>query len=182
MIFLTAMVGTCSEEPEDPGNCSLSCGNAIIGSNDPQVSITAMTEPGNITCENRDQTVQPVRLKFLVSEKVTQPSGKVGGAGTEVQKPVPFVSFEPNKTGVFRDVIPGNTDPKDEEIEAEGAAYLGVITPKSNWCSDACGVISVELAPACPAPGETNEVTLSVSSGPLGSETMKFSVTTKDEE
>jgi hypothetical protein len=61
------LLGTCAEEPEDAGNCSLSCSNAIIGSNDPQMKIKAMTEPGNISCASAEATIQPIRLKFLAT-------------------------------------------------------------------------------------------------------------------
>jgi hypothetical protein len=92
----------------------------------------------------------------------------------ERHRPVPFISFNPVLEGKFRDV----TSVRGDTEAGKDAKWLGVATPKDNWCSDVCGVMTLEVAPKCPASNGSNTVTIGVISGSLASEPVSFTVTT----
>jgi hypothetical protein len=162
---IIGFAAACSPEPEDPGHCALSCSGAINASNDIEYFLEPMftQSPGDIECTSANQTVQPISLMFRITEKYFREIEQ-----KEYFRPVPFIKFNPVLNGSFRDV---SAERGDTEEDAD-SKYRGVVTPKDNWCSDACGVMTVEVAPACPALGGENTVQIGATTGAVSSSTM----------
>ncbi len=168
--FMTAslLFGGCSYQPEDPGQCKLTCSKAIIGGNDMVFTITSKVSPPATTCapDGVGQTVGPYQAYFLVGENILDETKTVVGV-----RPVPNVSIDPIVTLAARPTLGNDND--------NTAQYKGLYTPKDNWCSDACGVVELSAASVCPGVDDTNDLALQIHSGALFSDSAVFSVTTK---
>lgn len=157
----------CSYQPEDAGQCKLTCGSAIIGGNDLTMSITVKNETPTVACAATAAGMPTggYRSMFLIGESIKDQ------AGQEVAvRPVPNISIEPIIIGQRATIENGETDP----------AYQGIRTPRSNWCSDACGVVSLESVPLCPPPGISTEYSVQVHSGALFSEPAVYEISTEE--
>ena len=53
--------------------------------------------------------------------------------------------------------------------------HAGIVTPKSEWCSDSCGIMSIDIWPVC-VRGGLNRVSLSVRSGGIFSNTVQIDI------
>ncbi len=169
----------CSYKPEDPGLCKLNCSNAIIAGNDTPMSLTLQTSTQSIACPAGaagQPLTDPLFMQFLVAEAFNN-GGDVAG-----QRPVPFISVEPIVNGLRSDL------PKDNpNVEINGdvftpARYKGILTPKDNWCSDSCGIITVEVAAACPPAGSSSDLSVQLHSGALYSvDPAVFTISTLDD-
>lgn len=159
-------LNACAYDPEDPGQCKLTCSSAIIGSNDLQMSIKVKSTVPEVACAlaSAGQPISGMRASFLVGESILDQEGKEIAV-----RPVPSISMEPIIVGLTGSANNGETDP----------AYRSVVTPRANWCSDACGVVAMEFIPLCPGPGSTTEAILQVHSGALYSEPATFSISTE---
>ena len=177
MIIFMILVGSCSVKPDDPGLCKLNCSEAIIGGSDTNVyEIKRMNSPPAISCTANAAEVPlsfPVLAHFVITEKFTQ-------GGQEVTKPVPNISFEPLITGYFARVFNDENVGEDEDGNLTPARYLGITTPKSNWCSDACGVMAIEFVPSCLPSGQTNNINVQLHSGSEYSDDFSFSIQTEE--
>lgn len=159
---------SCAYQPEDAGQCKLVCGSAIIGANDPSMSIKLKSAVPETTC-TAAAAGQPItngyRTSFLIGESILDQSGEEVAV-----RPVPNISVEPVIIGGVATIEGGDPDPK----------YAGIKTPRSNWCSDACGVVSIDFVPLCPGLGLKTEVTVQLHSGALFSEPAAFPISTED--
>jgi hypothetical protein len=54
--------------------------------------------------------------------------------------------------------------------------HSGIVTPKSEWCSDACGIMTVDVWPVC-VRGQSNSIAVSLRSGSVMSEPISIEVT-----
>jgi hypothetical protein len=157
------LLGGCAAESEkgNPGICPLTCGKAVLGSNDPQFSAKSVLKDLRFECPRgltQPLDLDAVLVQFLFTEKIT-----VNGA--ERLRPVPFLAFEPVITGILSEYKnPDNTNPDTGQVPQR---YVGVRTPKTEWCTDACGVATIELEPRCLTAGLTNEINVMIHSGPL---------------
>ncbi len=84
----------------------------------------------------------------------------------EFRQPVRGLAFEPI---VVSGLMSGaRTDDENADKEAGNVVnpfkYAGIVTPKSEWCTDSCGVATVELWPLCVS-GLTNNINFLVHSG-----------------
>lgn len=176
ILLITKLTSSCSVKPEKPGLCALKCGGAIIAPRDPGFSITPLSQPGTLKCSAAGD-FGVVQVQFLIAEKTgdsaaaPDPTAGVGAglmlADTVRETTVPSISFEP----VIYGAMSPNTKPEDNDE----TRFQGVVTPAANWCSDSCGVMSLELVPTC-VPDETNEVSIQAHSGALYSDPVKMSV------
>jgi hypothetical protein len=174
-IAMLSLASACSVEPEDPGLCKLNCTNAIIGSNDVPLSMTLQTSTSTVTCAAgaAGQVINdPFFAQFLVAEAFDT------GGDTPGQRPVPFISVEPIVNGLRSDLPEHNPNVEINGNVFTPARYKGIITPKDNWCSDTCGVVTVEVAAVCPPAGSSSEVTIQMHSGALYSDVATFTTTT----
>lgn len=174
-------LAACSVKPDEPGLCALKCGGAIIGPADPGVKIIKKTKDPQITCDKglaAPQDFRPIQVQFQVVEEVDGATGTGGGDQPSSNKPVrgiPFISIEPVVTGA----VSQTTFPEGGENDSR---YAGLRTARSNWCSDSCGLVSVELVPTCLTAGSVSTVNVQVHSGALYSEPIEITVTTPDDE
>jgi len=165
----------CSYKPEDPGLCKLNCSSAIIGSNDVPLSLTLKSSTNAVTCSANaaGQVINdPFFAQFLVAEAFDV-GGDVPG-----QRPVPFISVEPIVNGLRSDLPEHNPNVEINGDIFTPARYKGIITPKDNWCSDTCGVITVEVAAVCPPAGASSDISIQMHSGALYSDIATFTTTT----
>ena len=150
LIFLAIFLSTCAGKIEGPADCPVDCSNAINAMS--ETKITALVPSVTINCHG---SVVPKVVELLF--KIEATSGKTGGGGAAI--PRPSISYRPLFNGSYD---PGHND--HEEVE-----YKGIATPKSQWCSSACGVAKINLWPQCEE-GATRTHTLSIISGPIASE------------
>ncbi|RYZ65516.1 MAG: hypothetical protein EOP09_14130 [Proteobacteria bacterium] len=162
----------CSYTPEDPGQCKLQCSKAIIVGNEPVVTMklksavpATMCGPKNLESEEARRV--PLRADFLVGESI------LDQAGEEISvRPIPNISVEPVIIGATAPGINSETSPN----------YQGIQTPRNNWCSDACGVVSISVVGRCPEIDNASDVTVQLHSGAVYSDPATFSIETKDPE
>ena len=173
-LFLLIVVVGCGRKPESdfPGNCTLSCSNAIIGSPgeydiEPAGDISSI----NYNCGKLKESVafpKPVRIHFRVLRTVER-FKDTNDPTRDRPHPIPYISFEPAIIGVLNTNVAGY-DENDAECSSGTAASTsprcGVWTPQEQWCTDSCGLATIEVWPVCVA-GFTNEVTVSLHSGSL---------------
>jgi hypothetical protein len=178
MMSLINVALGCSYKPEDPGLCKLNCSSAIIGSNDVPLSMKLQSATNSVTCSAAaaGQVINdPFFAQFLVAEAFD------AGGDTPGQRPVPFISIEPIVNGLRSDLPEHNPNVEINGNIFTPARYKGIITPKDNWCSDTCGVVTVEVAAVCPPPGSSSEISIQMHSGALYSDIATFITTTLDE-
>lgn len=183
-IFLVLFSG-CALEPDDPGQCRLDCSKAKIGSSSVDWAIEVKTTIPTFECSAASTPFSgPVFLKFLAKEKYKD-------GDTDRFNPVPYLSFEPLINGALHSVYhpenvsefsEGQTLP-DGSVAGAGTTYypyryLGITTPKSNWCSDSCGVMTIEFVPVCPPSGANNDVSVQLNSGGLFSDEAVVKIST----
>ncbi len=181
-LYASTLLTTCAYQPEDAGLCRLSCSKAVIGSNDLSMAIKLQSSSSTIVCPvakaNADST--PVVAQFLVAEQFYSDSGKTK---VEQTRPVPNISFEPIVNGPrstsARNVINAGANP-DVPGEYDNVRYIGIPTPRDNWCSDSCGIATIEVTPLCPPAGQTSQVSIQVHSGALYSDTVTFDIKTEE--
>jgi hypothetical protein len=189
----------CAVSPENPGQCALNCSKSVILGSDPTFQIKLISAVPKFTCATGlTQEVDfngPVMAQFVVLDRDAAPAGgDMVGAGTGYNgTPVPNISINPLVLGIVS--IP-RTHPENVQIYQAGQTlpdgtvatgqtyypyrYLGISTPKSNWCSDSCGVVTMEFVPVCPVAGATNNVSMQVSSGSVTSEVANFEIYTPE--
>lgn len=167
LFFTFSFLAACSYQPEDPGQCKLVCGSAIIAGNDPQFSIElktglVATECGTAMAGN---AVGPYRTEFLIGEAIKDQNGANAGI-----RPVPNLSIEP--------IVVGNRPTVNNENDAD-SRYKGLLTLRDNWCSDACGVVTLDTVGLCPGPGASDELSIQIHSGALFSNPAVYKIATK---
>jgi hypothetical protein len=156
----------CSYSPADPGQCKLQCNNSIIMGNDPVFSVRLKSAIPSFSCgaTKAGSPIPGIRADFLTGEAI------LDQGGMEVAiRPVPNISVEPLVIGAVATV---------EGAEAD-SAYRGIATPRENWCSDACGVTSIQVVGLCPDAGTTSDLTIQLHSGAVYSEVAKFPIETR---
>ena len=187
-IALLFMCG-CGVKPSNPGLCSLNCSGAVIGGADASYVISLATPAPAIQCPTGLTQLTafsgPISTQFVIWDKYKDSNGH------DVQIPVPNISFNPLVNG---GLVPTQSNSENVTKYPAGQTlpdgtthnidmyypyqYVGIVTPKSNWCSDSCGVMTVEIWPYCPVAGSTNNVNVQVSTGAKFSETSQISITT----
>ncbi len=168
MIFLgLTFISACSYQPEEPGQCRLICGGAIIGGNNPEFSIVLKTAVIQTECGTTlaGSPVGPYRTEFLIGEAIKDQNGNSAGV-----RPVPNISIEP--------IIVGSRPTVSNENDAD-SRYKGLLTLKDNWCSDACGVVTLDTVGLCPGAGASDQLSIQIHSGALFSDPANFQITTK---
>lgn len=168
ILFSSLILGACSFTPEEPGLCKLNCGSAIIGGNDSVMDILLQTATPATACTPAQvgQTIGPYSAQFVIGEKFDDGTPEGGF------RPVPNISIEPLINGI-RPNLNNENDGDDR--------YRGILTPKENWCSDSCGVISLQVASVCPPVNGNNDLSIQVHSGALYSDEATFTITTPEE-
>jgi hypothetical protein len=197
-MWVQSMLSGCSAEDDgaSPGLCALKCSDAKIAGNDARFRLVSST--GAIDCsgvqvpagQNAVEYLGPVTVQF-VAESVrkltyTNPldptaasqQNQAEDTAGKIWTPLAGIAFEPL---ILRGLMAGaKTSPENATIEADGKVspfkYAGVVTPKSEWCSDSCGVASVEIWPIC-VQNSLNEVSVVIHSGALYAPELPLNVT-----
>lgn len=169
-VCVVLATASCGRSPEASSNglCPLDCANPYIAG--PKHVISSMDESIDLVCHGYDESTEssgkpkkPVRLTFLVTDSQGNPRKRVGF------EPVIHGELEPDETDEE------NQDPdKSTATEIVPAKYIGIVTPRSQWCSDACGVATLEVWPKC-YPSAT-EVSVRLHSGATKSDTVRIAV------
>jgi len=143
------------------------------------MSITLKTATQNIACPSgaAGQAISdPLFVQFLVAEAFNN-GGEVAG-----QRPVPNISIEPIVNGLRSDLPEHNPNVEINGNIFTPARYKGIITPKDNWCTDSCGIVTVEVAAACPPAGSSSDLSVQMHSGALYSvDPAVFTISTQDD-
>ena len=127
-VVLLAVVNTCSGKPEKYGRCELSCSQGVVATS--ETVIQPLADAITVNC-NGATTPSVVEANFLVSA----PSGK-----SDKYYPRSNILVKPL-------LVSGTYDPgKNFHEEPE---FKGIATPKSEWCSDKCGVVRIALWVEC---------------------------------
>lgn len=187
LLFIGLLVSHCSYEPAEPGLCKLNCKKASITGSDSVFRIVKKSLDQNVTCgpESAGQDLsEPFVAQFVVGESF-QGNATGGGEAAEELRPVPFASFEPIVNGLRSEDPARSPNVTQVGDTFTPARYKGIVTPKDNWCSDTCGVATVEVYGRCPAQGAESAVTVQIHSGALYSDdenTAVFTVNTLEPE
>ena len=167
VLILVGNFYACSYTPDsDPGQCRITCSKAVIGGNDEVFSMKVKSGKSGTQCAPSavGATIGPFNALFLIGEAIIDENKAVVGT-----RPVPNISIEPvligNRPGL------GNTN--DDDIR-----YQGLYTLQDNWCSDACGVVKLDIASVCPGVGTSNDLSVQIHSGALFSEFAIFPIST----
>ena len=171
VLFFTWLLAGCAGEPDpggNPGNCRLTCSGSKIASKSMQ--ILWQHDPGgsgdiSVNCNGvEDKAVRSVPLRFLV-DKPGEDINVKDESEEQDRLPVSGISFE---VVVVSGHMQGTNadDPQDK--------YNGVDTPMDEWCTDACGVGSVDVSPKCLK--EAQDVIILVRSGSISK---KIKISTK---
>ncbi|MFW7380392.1 MAG: hypothetical protein ACOH5I_16390 [Oligoflexus sp.] len=177
MSFLSWGLSSCAEEPEDPGLCRLNCNKSIIGPIEAQIQAVQVTQ--DIVCP-ANLALSPVPDPLLFQFVVSSPFNTVDNPDDIRQMPLPSVSIEPIALGFRSGLQEHNPNVVINGDTFTPARYKGVVTPASNWCSDSCGVVSMEVVAVCPPSGETSDISVQIHSGALFSEPYTVTVSTAD--
>ena len=174
-VTLLAVLCGCAAQKSDDGKCSLSCGGGgtIPGSEfkiKPLLSVDSMT----LRCSTPDAPlIGPIEVNFLVYEEVSATPGVPKSAVAEgdlVEQPKGGVAFEPLFYGAVSTEAKHTNDDFKKGNEIVPANMAGVKTPRSEFCSDSCGVIRYQVWPLCIG-GEDNNMVFNVKSGSISSDT-----------
>ena len=162
VLGLCFLIGDCSADTDDRNFCSLSCGGAVVGSSN--FKIDPSVAEWNIACQ-RDvvgiQEITPFTVQFKVYKEVTQ--------GNETRKiPVPNVAITPLVNGVL------GTTQTHADLQGD-TRFTGIKTSPEEWCTDSCGVFTMEVVPACVQEAE-NQITVVASSGFVSSDPLRINV------
>jgi hypothetical protein len=143
MLFSLATFSACSA-PQDgnfPGYCRLSCSKTSLAASN--FTIDSILFPTGIACASDEGSSNRRNLKWVIRSPITRVDG------SEVVMERPAIEFN---------------------LRFGGNGPSEIITPESEWCSDSCGVASVEVEDACPPAGSlTYEYSALILSGAIGS-------------
>ena len=176
-------------DPASPGSCKLKCNTSRIAGVESKIELMGDEPYSTISCEGIGPGSEyrgniPVKFKFvtnqpnLPADDALNPSsgaagdsggaagaaagggGAVGGGAqglTLNNAPAgnAGVSFSVN---VIQGTLSGGVNPGEGDD-----SYLGIATPIEEWCTDSCGVGTINIRPLCL--NQDNNIKLLVSSG-----------------
>ena len=146
-LALAQWLNACSApEDDNPGYCRLSCTNTTLAAADFKIE-----SGGEAASSYQCRATEAFRMHG--SWKITAESKLVDGTSVNVER-----------SGIGFNLSVGNNN------------EYTVITPDSEWCSDACGVASVIVDGKCDADVDA-EYSLELQSGAARSDPIKFTLT-----
>lgn len=177
---------------------SFTCLDGMFSSADQQVALFPYPVSVRFIVESNTDGV-PYKSPFVGTdtEEETQEDVPEDTGGTSTVEtgwtPVPNISFDVVQSG--GGLNPCGTDPENGvpndacDTEAGGLKtgvefsqasvnppdYGGIVTPKSEWCSDTCGIMTINVWPVCYR-GSVNPIALQVRSGGLFSTSVNINV------
>lgn len=159
LILLALSFSACAVQPDagSEGKCNLDCSSTAIGSA-AGIGIKTITNDYTLNCgvvTTPFSLGRPITVKFKIFNEqggdVFDPGTTDGEFNNEI--PITNISFSPEILGA-RDACATSTDVATVSGSAGNCTvdpfeYHGIVTPRAEWCSDSCGVASVEYVPVC---------------------------------
>ncbi len=164
--------GTEADPSNSPGTCRKSCESTRLANKDMRIRFLSPSDISLNCYGNVEQAYQQsLPIRFVIEKKYTalpaeagtdgSSSGSSGGSATGgggevgLWQPVSGISFYP----LLMQGQGGNTnsDPRPD--------FQGVETVSDEWCTDTCGVGSLNIRPLCRS--EANTMKLGIFSGSL---------------
>ena len=162
------VIWSCSQThpvATEDGLCgALDCSNARLLSPDGSFSIEPLFESslGGLECKIPDTVADELKISgpYLYKFKISSSAGGGGeGESSTSGRVLPNVKVNIFTVGgVFSDI--GDHNPFADNPEE----YNGIATPVTEWCSDDCGILSVEVFLKCPPEGVEAKGNLNISS------------------
>ena len=174
----------CAADPDfdtSPGSCSISCSDAKIGSNDMRIRFIFPEGDASpllpLRCFNNADTVYPKLIpiqfvfekprRILPAEQIGGDGDTViGGSGGELGERNNAQQWVPVSGVGFRPVLIAGEVPNINDVGDEFYNGDGVSTPEEEWCTDSCGVGTINVRANCVAQ-QINNVQFGIISGSL---------------
>ncbi len=179
-------LAACSNNPENPGLCALNCDSAMIGPSDGR--FMAVGAGISYVCplgQGGQPVTDPIMLKFRAvsgAEQVEEAAEKTvsGELADNITTPLSSISFEPIVNGSLSAQPEHNPNVEINGDVLTPAKYKGILTESNEFCTDTCGVASLEIVPLCPPAGQSSEVKVYAMSGALSSDEITVTVSTPE--
>ncbi len=168
LLLIGLMAAQCSYESAEPGLCKLNCSKSIITGSDSVFAIKKKSLDQTVTCAADaagQDLAEPFVAQFVIGEAF--PGLPKGTETPQEFRPVPYISFEPIVNGLRSEDPARSPNVTQVGNVFTPARYKGIVTPKDNWCTDTCGVATVEVFGRCPGQGAESAVTIQIHSGSL---------------
>lgn len=180
-------------DAESPGLCELKCSDPVPMPAEAKIRLLLDNNTFAVSCQGvivpdgkaSAPALGPLTIPFIVEkpfgpiDRKSNENGKFGGGVTVGESvPVGNIAFEPvllsgvlaiEKTNVENGTAVGDNEAWDPY------QYTGVVTPKSEWCTDSCGGGTMMFWPTCYA-NETNTSTVYVRAGGNATSVITISV------
>jgi len=144
--FACLAIASCAApEDQNQGYCRLSCANTTLAAADFKIGSKSA---GSVTY----QCTGNEALRMQASWLITADSKIVDGSSVNVER-----------SGIGFHLFVGNN------------SNYSIVTPESEWCSDACGLASVTVDGKCNVDADS-EYTLELQSGAARSDQVKFTL------
>lgn len=186
---------SAGDDAASPGLCELRCSGAKIAGNDarfrymgglidPEQGIATKLDCSGVLLPSGKNGVEylgPVTLQFMAESirglryknPFDTPSDvdardSADDSEGKLWSPLAGIAFEPI---MLRGLMAGDrTSTENATVDANGQVspykYAGIVTPKSEWCTDTCGVATIEVWPICIA-DSSNSIQMVIHSGGL---------------
>lgn len=184
--FLCLFLVSCAGRPSAsmPGLCTLNCKQqAYVSPSDKILPLTKDSQEVDIACDGKFDAqgmlsmAGPITVQFKIVSPAESSSENEHPRSWEM--PRAGATFEPSVSGSVdseKTDVENVTESSDENgnVTRTPYRYFGIVTPKSQWCTDTCGVGTVEVWPMC-IKGKENAILVNVHSGVLSMDSpMKF--------
>ena len=191
------IMSSCSadQDANSPGLCALKCSGAKIAGNDARFRVVSGT--GSIECTGVQipsgkvavEALGPITVQFIaesvrkltysnpLDREAANRQSTVDDSAGKLWTPLAGIAFEPI---IFAGLMAGEkTATENATVGADGTVspfkYAGIVTPSTEWCTDSCGVASVEIWPLC-VQDIDNEISVGIHSGALYAPELKLTL------
>ena len=163
LLVISVLLNTCAGDIEGDADCPRDCSNSINAT--PMMKFTNLTEAVGLDCRGVPEGHQ------TTVEAIFQVSGQ-GAGGEEGDLPKASIAIRPVMPQIC--ISSEGENASDEE-------YRCIQTPKDEWCSNECGLISIKFMLACAGGGATRTSSLHLASGGQVSKEVKITLQYEEE-
>jgi len=177
-------------EKDTPGSCSLDCSKARIGGSEFLIKPFKGLATRDMVCKSlfasngvTEPLSKPLMFKFTVERPIILTRTGKDGKIIEEEKStlVGNVSIFPIVEGAL-DVAATNLENGTiSGGKVSPPSVTGIVTPKSEWCSDTCGTVTLEAWPLCVREADNN-ITVVIQSGSGNSDAATVIITNPKEQ
>ncbi len=175
--LVICLLQACGGDVTDDNFCPIDCSSTFSGKSGVNQVTVVNSSSQQYQCINIDDPT-PVTVRFLISKDNSAGTSSVEFDDNEKanlnlqQQPLPRIAFTPLLEGVrdasktnptIVDVCDGceGTPSAGSVVKVSPYQFHGITTPKSEWCSDSCGVASYTFIPKC-GPGGSDSIDASI--------------------